>query len=288
MAEQKLGGYSSRYRFTGKELDPLSGLYDFGARYYDPRLSVWFGVDPLAEKYPNWSVYNYVMNNPIIFTDPDGRDVIIEGEGGEKFNWTRGSEYNGKDKFISSSVMALNKLSDNENTANFNFTEKTGKKFKGNAVLDYAKGGKKENQDIKIKDAKFNTKDPGKNGTIGNQVFWDPTLGIREEGVNGKKGGGEFPSMGTLLHEMGHAALSNEYGGQGNSDRMDFFIWEEQMIIDHLEKPAMQSLGFGYRTAHNTKDNYNIFLKSNPGMRELRKPFVASYFIPCISPISVR
>ncbi|MBK9378645.1 MAG: hypothetical protein IPM86_10595 [Saprospiraceae bacterium] len=41
MAEQKLGGYSSRYRFTGKELDPLSGLYDFGARYYDPRLSVW-------------------------------------------------------------------------------------------------------------------------------------------------------------------------------------------------------------------------------------------------------
>ncbi|MBX7162186.1 MAG: hypothetical protein K1X49_00725 [Saprospiraceae bacterium] len=41
-----------RYRFTGKELDPLIGLYDFGARYYDPRLSVWFGVDPLAEKAP--------------------------------------------------------------------------------------------------------------------------------------------------------------------------------------------------------------------------------------------
>ena len=73
MAEQKLGGYSSRYRFTGKELDPLSGLYDFGARYYDPRLSVWFGVDPLAEKYPGWSPYNYTLNNPIRMIDPDGR-----------------------------------------------------------------------------------------------------------------------------------------------------------------------------------------------------------------------
>jgi RHS repeat-associated protein len=52
MVEQKPGGYSLRYRFTGKELDPLIGLYDFGARYYDPRLSVWFGVDPLAEKAP--------------------------------------------------------------------------------------------------------------------------------------------------------------------------------------------------------------------------------------------
>jgi RHS repeat-associated protein len=72
MAEQKLGSYSSRYRFTGKELDPLSGLYDFGARYYDPRLSVWFGVDPLAEKYPAWNPYNYTMNNPINLIDPIG------------------------------------------------------------------------------------------------------------------------------------------------------------------------------------------------------------------------
>ncbi|MBK7340349.1 MAG: hypothetical protein IPQ10_02280 [Saprospiraceae bacterium] len=30
----------------------MSGLYDFGTRYYDPRLSVWYGVDPLAEKAP--------------------------------------------------------------------------------------------------------------------------------------------------------------------------------------------------------------------------------------------
>ncbi len=30
-------------------------------------------VDPLAEKYPGWSPYNYVLNNPVKLYDPDGK-----------------------------------------------------------------------------------------------------------------------------------------------------------------------------------------------------------------------
>lgn len=37
-------------------------------------------MDPLAEKYPNWSPYNYVMNNPINAVDPDGRLVAPPGD----------------------------------------------------------------------------------------------------------------------------------------------------------------------------------------------------------------
>ncbi|MCA6423749.1 MAG: RHS repeat-associated core domain-containing protein [Flavobacterium sp.] len=76
---QQLGSnyYNSPYKFNGKELDEETGLSYFGARYYNPKWSIWLSVDPLAEKYPNVSPYTYCLNNPINFIDPDGRDVIV-------------------------------------------------------------------------------------------------------------------------------------------------------------------------------------------------------------------
>jgi len=38
-------------------------------------VSRWMSPDPLSEEYSSWSPYNYVMNNPIIFIDPDGKKV---------------------------------------------------------------------------------------------------------------------------------------------------------------------------------------------------------------------
>ncbi|QTY28293.1 hypothetical protein IGB25_03390 [Flavobacterium sp. CS20] len=52
-------------------------------RYYNPKTSLWLSVDPLAEKFPGWSPYNFVMNNPINFIDPDGRapEWVPDSEG---------------------------------------------------------------------------------------------------------------------------------------------------------------------------------------------------------------
>jgi RHS repeat-associated protein len=87
------------YKFTGKELDPETGLYYFGARYYDPVVSVWVSVDPIIDKYLpngdrnrnknlaglggvynplNLSVYGYGHLNPLKFTDPDGNVVLVD------------------------------------------------------------------------------------------------------------------------------------------------------------------------------------------------------------------
>jgi len=73
MMEQMDGSYNNPYKFNAKELDEDTGLYYYGARYYNPRLSIWYGVDPLAEKMPSWSPYSYSFNNPVNFVDPDGR-----------------------------------------------------------------------------------------------------------------------------------------------------------------------------------------------------------------------
>jgi len=72
MAEQMTGAYDNPYKFNAKELDAETGFYYYGARYYNPKWSQWYGVDPLAEKMPSWSPYVYTFDNPIRFIDPTG------------------------------------------------------------------------------------------------------------------------------------------------------------------------------------------------------------------------
>lgn len=90
---QQLGSnyYNSPFKFNGKELDEETGFYYYGARYYDPKISLWLSVDPLAEEYPNIGGYTYCANNPINVIDPDGRRIIfIPGLGYEKGNKSNG------------------------------------------------------------------------------------------------------------------------------------------------------------------------------------------------------
>lgn len=70
---------NDQYKFTGHERDDEAGLnLDYmGARNYDPTIGRFLQIDPLFNKFPALSPYNYVANNPIMATDPDGRDFTI-------------------------------------------------------------------------------------------------------------------------------------------------------------------------------------------------------------------
>ena len=74
------------YKFNSQEQEQLefgknksTNWYSYEARNFDPFLGKWLQVDPLTEKFPAWSAYNYSYNNPINMIDLDGRspDPIV-------------------------------------------------------------------------------------------------------------------------------------------------------------------------------------------------------------------
>ena len=91
------------FRFTGKEMDEETGLYYYGARYLDPKYSRWLSGDPALSDYipkapiddeakkhnenlpgmggvfnvVNLHLYHYAGNNPVKYTDPDGKFDVV-------------------------------------------------------------------------------------------------------------------------------------------------------------------------------------------------------------------
>jgi hypothetical protein len=71
------------YGFNGKLDDKWNGDFgaysDFGNRISDNRLGKWFSEDAHRYKYPSLTPYNMMANNPIIFKDVNGDDIIVYG-----------------------------------------------------------------------------------------------------------------------------------------------------------------------------------------------------------------
>jgi len=111
--------YITPYKFNGKEKDQETGYNYYGARYYWDKGSFWLSVDPMSDKYPHLTSYNYCANNPVMLIDPDGREIWINGDDGNNYQYKdrklflNGEEYTGNDKFATNSRGHLNKLKDN-------------------------------------------------------------------------------------------------------------------------------------------------------------------------------
>jgi RHS repeat-associated protein len=69
------GGVATDYQFTGQKLDTGTGLYYYGARYYDPVVGRFISADTVVPGAGNPQALNryaYTMNNPVRYTDPSG------------------------------------------------------------------------------------------------------------------------------------------------------------------------------------------------------------------------
>ncbi|MCE5247228.1 RHS repeat-associated core domain-containing protein, partial [bacterium] len=86
---------SSRKKFTGHERDEETGLDYMLARYHSPALGRFLSVDPGMDVQPenpqSWNVYNYVRNNPVNGTDPDGK--VRKDKDGNVLFWNDGMSF---------------------------------------------------------------------------------------------------------------------------------------------------------------------------------------------------
>ena len=95
--EERNSIWNTPYLFNAKEFDEETGLYYYGARYYDPRLSLWISTDKSAIIAPGYSPYTFCKNNPNIMVDPNGNfPIFINGrtsndtERGSASYWSMG------------------------------------------------------------------------------------------------------------------------------------------------------------------------------------------------------
>jgi RHS repeat-associated protein len=192
------------YTFSAKEKDPETDLSYFGSRYYSSDLSVWLSVDPMASKYPSLSPYVYCADNPVRLVDPNGEDVWIIGDDGQKYQYKNdgnlycqdGSIYQGDDVFARSAQSSLSELQNNSTTA-------------GSILGNFVENGQNNIEIKRKKDVvgyEYNGKttiryeNGGASTTTSGSVFWNPQ-GESIPTVDGMQQNGTID----LIHEFVHA-----------------------------------------------------------------------------------
>lgn len=67
-----------RFKYTGREWDTVSGLYNYRARYYMPALGIFMSEDPIGFCAGDANLRRYVGNRVTNATDPSGMQAIAE------------------------------------------------------------------------------------------------------------------------------------------------------------------------------------------------------------------
>ncbi len=82
--EERNNTWNTPYLFNAKEYDEETGMYYYGARYYEPRISLWMSTDPMQEKFIDASPYIYCLQKPISIIDYNGADTVFINQQGKE------------------------------------------------------------------------------------------------------------------------------------------------------------------------------------------------------------
>ena len=267
--EERNNIWNTPYLFNAKEFDEETGLYYYGARYYDPRVSLWISTDRFEEKYPNVTAYSFTANNPMKFLDINGDSLRIEDKklsllyiSGNLYN-QNGQKYDGKiSGFMKKAVSALdvirkgtegeNMISELQSSTN-NFIIKKGQS-KFTAANNHKAYSNQFTNDPSVASTKEVLLKAGidLSGGSGGVISWNPNGSILAT-LNG----GTISEETDLAHEMFHALDANRglldkrsYNGLERSEWQA--VYRENILRGQLNRP----LRTYYITTKDPSGNY--------------------------------
>ena len=265
-------------------------MYYYGARYYEPRLSLWMSVDRFQEKYPNISTYCFSANNPIGILDIGGDSLRIDDKNlsllyiDGKLYRQNGIQYTDKLKgFTQKVVSALDELrkstegasmiSELQSSSN-NFVIKDGaSEFKAsNVTKAYAQQIQNDPSATAQKEALLN-KGIDLSGGSGGTISWN-SYGA----VLATSEGGQVSKETDLAHEMFHALDANRGLLDSRSENgIKRSEWQAVFRENILRKQLRRPLRTHYRT--NKDQDGNFVEGSGPSMlSDENKPILPVWY----------
>jgi hypothetical protein len=202
--------------------------------YLSDHSSIWYSVDPLAEKYPNYSPYVYCYNNPVVYVDPNGKYGVnihymmtynsLLMLGSNKQNADLIAHYSGTyADHPSQSVL------DNFNPQPYN-------QYRNG--IDYSKTANSQNEDQSVRHSMMSNAEANhmsESGALagGLSYGWDNVFQAGNE--NG------FSSLGVGLHAL-HDAFAHK--GAKTSDHLGLNLFSAAMLyVDQFGNAASNSIG---------------------------------------------
>jgi RHS repeat-associated protein len=240
----------NKYQLTGKEWNDDFGLgmNDFGARWYDPAVARWGAIDPMVEKYINWTPYNYTANNPIIGIDPNGKTITIvigSGDNAQTLKYDRGKD--GKEGRL---LDADGKVYDTK--------AKDASKF-AKTILGYlnqmnseSKSANYLNKELVESDKTYKIQETeGESQCSGTNVF----INLKNPGTLPTKAGKQKNAMITLAHELyGHGIHYDRGQSDGTPQDCGDLKKEEQWAshVENIIRGEMSGSGVPLRTHYDS------------------------------------
>jgi hypothetical protein len=235
----------------------------------------WLSIDPLQKKYPSMSPYCSMGNNPIIFKDIDGRDIIIwyKDALGNDASYKYGSGIKLPDNdFVKSTVAILDQLKSDKNTKGIVGQISRDK----SKTLNIKEITTLNRSSLNNCSAHVDFIDPDGNPVTNNRVnpnrsgytastgtiMYSPKVGLYITDVDGNPG--EVSAATVLLHEIGHIwggfYFTDQFIDRSVVEVEGFDNAEEQFVIETFEQPYARGRGEGVRRDHRG----DFFLSESP------------------------